>query len=234
MADHSIIVKNVSKDYSVRHNNGYSLKSRFVGLFTNRYKERIENFRALNDISFAVERGTCLGVTGPNGSGKSTLLKLVAGIIHPTEGEIILDPGARVGTMIQLGVGFNHELTGAENIFLNASLYGFPRAYVEERYDEIVKFSGLNGFIDTSIKNYSSGMYARLGFSVTVHLDVDILLIDEILGVGDTSFKQKCLKKLNEYKEQGKTILFVSHSEAAIKKFCDRKIVLNNGDCRLD
>jgi ABC-2 type transport system ATP-binding protein/lipopolysaccharide transport system ATP-binding protein len=227
MRQPAIEVRNVWKQFIIRHNRSDSLKERFLGLFHRRYREQCEPFWALRDISFAVERGEALGLIGPNGSGKSTLLRLIARTLYPTKGEIIVR--GRVAPMIELGVGFHHELTGQENIYLNASLYGLTRREVDRIYRDIVEFSELEGFIDVPVKNYSTGMYARLGFSIAVHLDPDILLIDEVLAVGDERFQKKCLERMMEFRRQGKTIVFVSHNAAAIQRLCDRACLVSHG-----
>jgi len=228
MRQPAIEVRNVWKQFIIRHNRSDSLKERFLGLFHRRYREQCEPFWALRDISFAVERGEALGLIGPNGSGKSTLLRLIARTLYPTKGEIIVR--GRVAPMIELGVGFHHELTGQENIYLNASLYGLTRREVDRIYRDIVEFSELEGFIDVPVKNYSMGMKARLGFSVAVHLDPDILLIDEVLAVGDERFQKKCLERMMGFRERNKTIVFVSHSTEAVKKLCDRACLLMRGE----
>lgn len=223
----AIEARNVWKRFIIRHNRSDSLKERFLGLFHRRYREQCEPFWALRDISFTVERGEALGLIGPNGSGKSTLLRLIARTLYPTKGEIIVR--GRVAPMIDLGAGFHHELTGQENIYLNASLYGLTRREVDRIYNDIVEFSELGEFIDVPVKNYSTGMYARLGFSIAVHLDPDILLIDEVLAVGDERFQQKCLERMMEFRRRGKTIVFVSHSAAAIQRLCDQACLLSHG-----
>lgn len=223
----AIEVRNVWKQFIIRHNRADSLKERFIGLFNRRYREHCEPFWALRDINFTVERGEALGLIGPNGSGKSTLLRLIARTLYPTKGEIIVR--GRVAPMIEIGVGFHHELTGQENIYLNASLYGLTHREVDRIYGDIVEFSELGEFIDVPVKNYSTGMYARLGFSIAVHLDPDILLIDEVLAVGDERFQKKCLERMMDFRRQGKTIVFVSHNPAAIKQICDRACLLLQG-----
>lgn len=223
----AIEVRNVWKQFIVRHNRADSLKERFIGLFNRRYREHCEPFWALRDINLTIEHGEALGLIGPNGSGKSTLLRLIARTLYPTKGEIIVR--GRVAPMIEIGVGFHHELTGQENIYLNASLYGLTRREIDRIYNDIVDFSELGEFIDVPVKNYSTGMYARLGFSIAVHLDPDILLIDEVLAVGDEHFQKKCLERMMEFRRRGKTIVFVSHSAEAIKKICDRACLLSQG-----
>ncbi|MCS7197417.1 MAG: ABC transporter ATP-binding protein [Candidatus Bipolaricaulota bacterium] len=223
----AIEVRHVWKQFLIRHNRADSLKERFIGLFNQRYRERCEPFWALRDISFTVEHGEALGLIGPNGSGKSTLLRLIARTLYPTKGEIIVR--GRVAPMIELGVGFHHELTGQENIYLNASLYGLTRREIDRVYHDIVEFSELGEFIDVPVKNYSTGMYARLGFSIAVHLDPDILLVDEVLAVGDERFQNKCLEKMLELRKQGKTIVFISHIAEIVQRLCDRACLLMQG-----
>lgn len=223
----AIEVRDVWKQFIIRHNRADSLKERFVGLFNRRYRERCEIFWALQGINLAVEPGEALGLIGPNGSGKSTLLRLIARTLYPTRGEITVR--GRVAPMIEIGVGFHHELTGHENIYLNASLYGLTRREVDRLYRDIVEFSELGEFIDVPVKNYSTGMHARLGFSIAVHLDPDILLIDEVLAVGDERFQKKCMERMMEFRRQGKTIIFVSHNAEAVKRLCNRVCLLSHG-----
>jgi len=222
-------VVGVSKAFTIRHNKAGSLKSKFIGVFHKRYREQKETLWALKDVSFAVAPGEAFGLVGRNGSGKSTLLKIIAGIYLPTVGEIRLSPQTRVGTMIELGVGFHPELTGKENIFLGASIHGLSRKEIEEVYPAVVDFSELEAFMDTPIKNYSSGMYARLGFALAANLNPDVLLVDEVLAVGDEAFQQKCMDQIDQFKAEGKTIIFVSHSSEAVKKICDRACLLDRG-----
>lgn len=223
----AIEVHDVWKRFIIRHNRADSLKVKFVGLFNKRYREHQEDFWALSGIDLSVQPGEALGLIGPNGSGKSTLLRLIARTLYPTRGEIIVR--GRVAPMIEIGVGFQRELTGRENIYLNASLYGLTRREVDRIYGKIVDFSELSDFIDVPVKNYSTGMYARLGFSIAVHLDPDILLIDEVLSVGDERFQKKCLERMLEFRRRGKTIVFVSHNAAAIQRLCDRACLLSHG-----
>ncbi|WP_075322352.1 ABC transporter ATP-binding protein [Acidithiobacillus albertensis] len=223
----AIVVDHVSKEFILRHNRALGLKTRFLGLFHKNKREKREHFLALDDVSFKVEQGEALGLLGHNGSGKSTLLQIIAGILQPSNGRIITN--GRVAPLIQLGVGFNPELTGSENIFLNASLYGFLNKDVRKRVRDIVEFSELEHFIDTPLKNYSSGMQMRLGFAIAVNLQPDILLADEILAVGDQSFQDKCLNKIVELRLQGMTLILVSHSPEQVNKFCDQFIRLDHG-----
>jgi lipopolysaccharide transport system ATP-binding protein len=182
---------------------------------------------ALKDVSFEVERGEVLGIIGRNGAGKSTLLKVLSRITEPTEGQAIIN--GRVGSLLEVGTGFHPELTGRENIYLNGAILGMTRAEIDRKFDEIVDFSGVERFIDTPVKRYSSGMYVRLAFAVAAHLDPEILLIDEVLSVGDAAFQKKCLGKMEDVSHQGRTVLFVSHNMAAVRSLCGRGILLNNG-----
>lgn len=225
--DYAIVCEHVTKDFVLRHNAQHSLKARFVGLFDKRWKTSAHAFRAVNDVTFSVRRGSALGLMGRNGSGKSTLLSLVAGIYPPTAGRI--ETRGRVMPMIALGVGFNPELTGAENVYLNGSLFGLKNREIRPLFSRIHEFSELGEFIHEPVKNYSSGMYARLGFSVAVHLEPDILLSDEILSVGDAPFQEKCLAKIAELRKSGMTLLFVSHSEEQVARFCEQIIIMEHG-----
>ncbi len=224
-----IQIIDVSKAFSVRHNKADSLKSKFVGLFHQRYREQRETFWALSGVRFTVMPGEAFGLIGRNGSGKSTLLKILAGVYSPTKGEVRLPFGARIGAMIELGVGFHPELTGKENIFLGASIHGLNRRQIEKIYPSVVEFAELDGFMDAPLKNYSSGMYARLGFALAANLNPDMLLVDEILAVGDEAFQKKCITKMESFRSEGKTIIFVSHDSDVVKRFCDRACVLDHG-----
>ncbi len=186
-----------------------------------------ERFWALNDVSFAIEPGEVVGIIGRNGSGKSTLLKIISQITAPTVGEVRLN--GRTGTLLEVGTGFHHELTGRENVFLNGTILGMHRSEIARKFEEIVAFSGVKDFIDTAVKRYSSGMQMRLAFAVAAHLDPEILLIDEVLAVGDAEFQKKCLGKMEDLSRTGRTILFVSHNMNAIDQLCSRVIWINNG-----
>jgi ABC-type polysaccharide/polyol phosphate transport system ATPase subunit len=186
-----------------------------------------ETFTALDGVSFEVPRGTTFGVIGENGSGKSTLLKLVAGITKPTRGSLAVD--GRVSALIELGAGFHPEISGRENVSINGIMLGLTRREVERRFDEIVDFAELRDFIDAPVKTYSSGMYMRLGFAVAIHVDPEVLLIDEVLAVGDEAFTRKCLDKIAEFRRRGKTILFVTHSLGLVEKMCDDVLWLRHG-----
>ena len=189
-------------------------------------------FYALQNVSFRAERGEILGIIGRNGSGKSTVLKLIAGVTAPSEGEIMIY--GRVSPLIELGAGFHPDLTGRENVFLNASILGMSRKQVLARFDEIISFAELWEFVDTPVKRYSSGMYIRLGFSVAVHSDPEILLVDEVLTVGDAAFQEKCLIKMREFQSRGVTIIVVSHSMGLIQDFCERALLLSGGHLLAD
>lgn len=187
----------------------------------------VEEFWALKDISFNVEQGEVIGIIGRNGAGKSTLLKILSRITTPTEG--IAELYGRVGSLLEIGTGFHPEMTGRENIYLNGSILGMRRKEIDSKLDEIVRFSEIEKFLDTPVKRYSSGMYVRLAFAVAAHLEPDILVIDEVLAVGDAAFQKKCLGKMEEVAEHGRTVLFVSHNLVSIENLCTRGIILNNG-----
>lgn len=186
-----------------------------------------ELFWALRDVSFDVKHGEVLGIIGRNGAGKSTLLKVLSRITEPTTGRAVVE--GRVGSLLEVGTGFHPELTGRENVFLNGSILGMDRAYIERRFDEIVEFAGVERFIDTVVKRYSSGMYLRLAFAVAAHLEPEVLIVDEVLAVGDAEFQRKCVGKMGEVAGHGRTVLFVSHNMGAITKLCQRAIVMASG-----
>ncbi|OOV93596.1 ABC transporter ATP-binding protein [Pseudomonas sp. MF4836] len=219
-------VKNLSKDFMVRHNHG-GMKHKIAGLFNPRFQERIETLRAVNDVSFTLCKGESLSLIGHNGSGKSTLLQLVSGILLPTSGSV--QAFGRIAPLIELGVGFHPELTGEENIYLNASLYGLTNRETRSRFNDIADFSGLGNFIDTPVKNYSSGMYMRLGFSVAVHVDPQILLADEVLAVGDQDFQDKCYQRIRHMQDDGMALILVTHSKEQGQRFCQRYLHLEKG-----
>jgi ABC-type polysaccharide/polyol phosphate transport system ATPase subunit len=204
-----------------------TLKSALVSrsLITNLAPD--ETFTALNDVTVTVPKGRTLGVIGRNGSGKSTLLKLVAGITKPTSGSVIV--AGRVSALIELGAGFHPEISGRENVFINGIMLGLSKREITRRFDEIVEFAELRDFIDAPVKTYSSGMYMRLGFAVAIHVDPDVLLVDEVLAVGDEGFTHKCLDKFAEFKRRGKTILLVTHALGLVERFCDEALWLDAG-----
>ena len=182
---------------------------------------------ALTDVSFEVMPGEVMGIIGPNGAGKSTLLSILSRIISPTSGRVELY--GRVGSLLEVGTGFHPDLSGRENVYLNGAVLGMKRREIDAKFDEIVAFSGVEKFIDTAVKHYSSGMYVRLAFAVTAHLDPEILIIDEVLAVGDASFQKKCLEKMHEITNSGRTVLFVSHALAMVTTFCKHAILLEGG-----
>ena len=220
MAAVDIAVRNVSKSYRVYHD-GRSGR----GLF--RFG-KAERFWALKDVSFDVRRGEALGVVGPNGSGKTTLIKLLARITAPDRGDITI--AGRLMSLVEVGAGFHPELSGRDNVFLNAAIFGVPVADVRKRFDRILEFSGLADFIDAPVKTYSSGMFVRLGFAVAAHLDADILLLDEVLAVGDLAFQARCMDRIGEIRRSGRTILLVSHDLAAVERLCDNALLLTSGE----
>lgn len=208
-----------------------TLKSALVGGSLTRDLKSDEAISALHEVDFTVAKGEAFGVIGGNGSGKSTLLKLVAGMLKPTSGRIVVD--GRVAALIELGAGFHPEISGRENVFINGAVLGLSRKEVRRRYDEIVEFSGLADFMEEPVKNYSSGMYVRLGFAVAVHTDPDVLLVDEVLAVGDEAFAHRCIRRIEEFLAQDKTLLLVSHSLDLVEGVCDRVLWLDNGVQRL-
>ncbi len=231
-----ISIKNISKCYQIGGlNPGYATFREFLAgamamplrRFRRIQRSPKETIWALRDINFEMEAGEVVGLIGHNGAGKSTLLKILSRITVPTTGRT--EVHGRIGSLLEVGTGFHPDLTGRENIYLNGTILGITRGEVRRRFDEIVAFSEIEKFIDTPVKWYSSGMYLRLAFSVAVHLDTEVLVMDEVLAVGDVSFQQKCLDKMNEIRNQGRTILFVSHSVAAITRLCDRAILLDRG-----
>lgn len=211
-----IVARNVSKSYRVR-------RARNLLRFGS-----AERFWALKDVTFEVRRGEALGVVGPNGSGKTTLIKLLARITSPDSGRIAIT--GRLMSLVEVGAGFHPELSGRDNVFLNAAIFGVPVAQVRKRFDQILEFSGLANAIDAPIKTYSSGMFVRLGFAVASHLDADILLLDEVLAVGDLAFQARCMDRIEEIRRSGRTILLVSHDLAAVERICDRAILLASGE----
>ena len=221
----AIEVRGVSKRFRLDHGRYTSLKERVIHFG----RLPSEDFWALDErgIDLAVEAGTTVGILGHNGSGKSTLLKTIAGILRPTTGEIVTR--GRVAALLELGAGFHPDMTGRENVFLNASILGLTNRQTAALFDEIVAFSGLERFIDMPVRHYSSGMYVRLGFAVAVNVDPDILLIDEVLSVGDEAFQRKCLNRVERFQEEGRTILFVTHAPETVRRICDRAVVLDHG-----
>ncbi len=218
-----ITVDDVSKQYRLYHERNQSLKAAIM----RRARVKYEEFWALRDVSFEVPQGTTFALIGENGSGKSTMLKCIAHILRPEKGRITTK--GKISALLELGAGFHPELTGRENIFLNGSILGLSKKQLSQRFDEIVDFAGLEHFIDTPVKNYSSGMYVRLGFSVAINVDPDILLIDEVLAVGDAEFQRKCMEKFDDFQESGKTVVIVSHAVDSIRNLCDTVGWLEHG-----
>lgn len=221
----AIKVSNVTKSFKLPHEKQDSVKGLFLSLFRKRTK--IERQHVLKGISFEVKKGEFLGIVGRNGGGKSTTLKLLAQIYEPDSGEIYIN--GNLTPFIELGVGFNPELTGRENVYLNGALLGFTAKQMNEMYDNIVKFAELERFMDQKLKNYSSGMQVRLAFSVAIQAKTDILLIDEVLAVGDANFQKKCFDVFEQFKAEGRTVVFISHSMQQVVRFCDRVILINKG-----
>ncbi len=221
-------VHHLAKKYRIKHlAGGYlSLRERIVSVFKSDDRQA-EDFWAVNDVSFEVQPGESIGIIGRNGAGKSTLLKILCKITTPTKGKII--SRGRMASLLEVGTGFHPELTGRENIFFNGALLGMKRKEIELKFDEIIDFSGVEKFLDTPLKHYSSGMQLRLAFSVAAFLEPEILVIDEVLAVGDTEFQKKCLGKMEDVSKSGRTILFVSHDLAAVEKLCSKTILLKDG-----
>ena len=224
MTGHAIEVDHVSKRFRLSTERHSSLKERVIRLGRRR---PAEEFWALQDVAFDVDEGSTVGLLGHNGSGKSTLLKCIGGILRPTSGEI--RRRGRLASLLELGAGFHPDLTGRENVYLNASILGLSRKDIDARFDDIVGFAELERFIDQQVKHYSSGMYVRLGFSVATNVDPEILLIDEVLAVGDETFQRKCLDRIKQFQRDGKTIVFVTHAPDLVRQICDRAVVLDEG-----
>jgi ABC-2 type transport system ATP-binding protein len=223
-----LAARGLSKQFVLRHRAG-ELKTRVLDALHPARRRRDEAFWALRDVTLDVRQGEAVGLVGRNGSGKSTLLKIVASIHRPTAGRLLVARGARIGSMIELGIGFHPELTGEENVYINTAIHGLSRAEAEGMYDAVVEYSGLRHFMDVPIKTYSSGMHMRLGFAIAAQLQPDILLLDEIFAVGDEDFQKQCLRTLQRFLADGRTILFVSHSAAAVQALCGRVTVLDQG-----
>lgn len=241
-----IEIKGIGKRYTITHQQGgyIALRDIFANILRNPFKfakhkakqlvglAAHEEFWALRDVNLEVERGEVIGIIGKNGSGKSTLLKVLSGITPPTEGEITMR--GRTASLLEVGTGFHPELSGRENIFLNGAILGMTKKEIVRKFDEIVAFSGVEKFLDTPVKHYSSGMYVRLAFSVAAHMEPDVLIVDEVLAVGDAEFQKKCMGKMEEVTEKdGRTILFVSHDLDAIQRLCKRTVLLENGKVKM-
>ena len=222
-------IRDVSVSYKLAGDNIMSLKEYAIS-FVKR-KLTTDLFWALKDVSFEVQKGDVVGIVGRNGAGKSTLLKIVSGIQKPAEGEVKL--GGRVVPMLELGAGFDFELTGRENIYLNGAVLGYSKEFLDAKYDEIVSFAELEQFMSTPVRNYSSGMIARLAFSIASMIDPDILIVDEVLSVGDAAFRKRCNQRMNELLSGGTTLIFVSHSNSEVRSLCKNAIWLDHGEIRM-
>lgn len=227
-ADTAIEVKNLYKNFTVYYDKANTLKERLIRLGKGRKDER----EILKDISLEIKKGEVVALIGVNGSGKSTLLKLMTKIIYPTKGNV--ETQGKLTSLLELGAGFHPDFSGRENIYFNASIFGLTRKEIDKRLEQIIEFSELGNFIDNPVRTYSSGMYMRLAFSVAINVDAEILLIDEILSVGDEHFQEKCFKKIEELKAMGKTIVFVTHGMGAVKRFCTRAVWLHQGEIKMD
>ncbi|KQS58085.1 hypothetical protein ASG36_16245 [Geodermatophilus sp. Leaf369] len=223
-----IEVEGLSKRFVIRKDK--SIKERLVNATLSR--QHREDFWALRDVDLSIESGTTVGLIGPNGSGKSTLLKAIGGIIQPTSGSV--RRRGRLAALLELGAGFHPDLTGRDNVYLNAAILGLSRSQTDKCFDDIVEFSGIEKFIDTQVKFYSSGMYVRLAFAVAVHVDPDVLLVDEVLAVGDEPFQRKCMDRIKQFQREGRTIVLVTHALDQVVDICTRAVVLENGHVMLD
>ena len=226
--ENAIEIKHVTKSFKIYYDKASTLKEHLLCWKRN----ESELYTALKDINLDIKKGETVGLIGVNGSGKSTLLKLMTKIIYPTKGEIITH--GKLTSLLELGAGFHQDFTGRENIYFNAAIFGLTKQEIDKRLDEIIEFSELGEFIDNPVRTYSSGMYMRLAFSIAINVDAEILLIDEILAVGDQHFQEKCFNKLQELKESDKTIVIVSHSLDQIENLCTRAIWINNGLVEMD
>jgi ABC-2 type transport system ATP-binding protein len=224
----SVKVEHASKQFTMRYHR--TLKQ--IAIATVRRQTISDTFRAVDDVSFTVEQGESVGLMGLNGSGKSTLLKLISGVMKPDAGTVLTR--GRIAGLIATGAGFHPQLTGRDNVFLNAAILGMSEAETKRKLEQIVDFADIGRFLDTPVGHYSSGMFARLGFAVAVHTDSDIFLIDEVLAVGDRPFKQKCMVRMQEIRDEGRTMLYVSHAAGSVRKMCDRVLVLEKGALGFD
>ena len=227
-SDNRIVVDHVYKTFNIYMDKANSLKEKL--LFWNRNKK--EKREVLKDINLTIKNGEAVALIGVNGSGKSTLLKLMTKIIYPNKGKITTY--GKLTSLLELGAGFHPDFSGRENIYFNASIFGLTQKEIDDRIDKIIEFSELGSYIDNPVRTYSSGMYMRLAFAVAINVDADILLIDEILAVGDQHFQDKCIAKMKELKAQGKTMVFVTHSMNTVKEFCSRAVWLSNGVIKMD
>jgi lipopolysaccharide transport system ATP-binding protein len=221
----AIIVDNISKKFRIPHEKKTTVFQNIIGLIKRQFS--YEEFWALKDVSFEVKKGEALGIIGRNGSGKSTLLKILARVLYPDSGSVALN--GKIASFLELGVGFQPELTARENVYIYSSVLGLSRKQVDRIYDDILDFAELKKFETMKLKNFSSGMYLRLAFSTAIHATPDTMLIDEVFAVGDESFQKKCRDKMNQFKAEGRTIVFVSHALNTVKELCQRTILLNEG-----
>ena len=219
----SIVCENATKQFTMR----YHRTIKQITIAAMRRQAISDTFDAVQDVSFSIEQGESVGLMGLNGSGKSTLLKLINGVMKPDKGQVLTR--GRIAGLIATGAGFHPQLTGRDNVFLNAAILGMTEAETKRKFDQIVDFADIGKFLDTPVGHYSSGMFSRLGFAVAVHTDSDIFLIDEVLAVGDRPFKRKCLARMQEIRDEGRTMLYVSHAAGSVKKMCDRVLVLEKG-----
>jgi ABC-2 type transport system ATP-binding protein len=219
----AIVADDVSKIFRISQDPVRSMKERLVGIGRRKYVD----FHALSPLSFSIDQGETIGILGHNGSGKSTLLKCIAGILRPTTGTIAVR--GRLASLLELGAGFHPELSGRENVYINAAFLGIARKEIEKRFDDIIDFAELGQFIDEPVKHYSSGMYVRLGFAVAVNVDPDVLLVDEVLAVGDEAFAKKCLGRVKQFQSEGRTIVVVTHAADVVRQVCNRALVLDHG-----
>ena len=229
--DVAIKVSHVSKDFKLYYDKANTLKEKIL-FFSKANRNKNDIHHVLKNISLEIKKGESVALIGTNGSGKSTLLKLMTKIIYPTTGKITTN--GKLTSLLELGAGFHEDFTGRENIYFNASIFGLTGKEIDEKVNEIIEFSELKDFIDNPVRTYSSGMYMRLAFSVAINVQAEILLIDEILAVGDQHFQEKCFKKLKELKNSGKTIVIVSHNMKQVREFCDRAVWLYKGDIKMD
>ncbi len=227
--EYSIIIDDVYKTFNIYLDRANTIKEKLLFLFTRNKKQKRE---ILKGVNAKIKRGEVVALIGTNGSGKSTLLKLLTKIIYPNKGKIVTN--GKLTSLLELGAGFHPDFSGRENIYFNASIFGLTRKEIDDRLEKIIEFSELRDFIDNPVRTYSSGMYMRLAFSVAINVDADILLIDEILSVGDEHFQHKCYEKMKELKKQGKTMIFVTHSMSAVRELCDRTIWLCDGKIKKD
>lgn len=226
--DVAIKVEHVDKSFNIVYDKTNTIKEKI--LFWNRGKKEVRTI--LKDINLEIKKGEVVALIGVNGSGKSTLLKLMTKIIYPNKGKI--ETNGKLTSLLELGAGFHPDFSGRENIYFNASIFGLTRKEIDNRLNQIIEFSELQDFIDNPVRTYSSGMYMRLAFSVAINVDADILLIDEILSVGDQHFQEKCFRKIEELKQEGKTIVFVTHGMESVRRFCTRAVWLHEGSIKLD